>query len=302
MASGSKKVIIAALIGNGLISVTKFIAAVFTGSSAMMSEGVHSLVDTGNQILLLYGLKQAAKPADENFPFGHGKEIYFWSFVVAILIFAVGAGVSIYEGVHHIFHPAGISNPFINYIVLSFAFLFEGAALFFAVKEFNKSRGNKSAIEAVKRGKDPTLFVVLFEDAAAMLGLMIAFLGIWLSQVTGLLWLDGVASVLIGCILGGVAFWLAYETKGLLIGERADVETVEGIKEILNAEEGVRTVNEVLTLHMGPEFILANISLEFSDELIIGQLEGIIHNLDRKIKKAHPYVKRVFIEAEDYSS
>ncbi len=301
MASGSKKVILAALIGNSLIAVTKFVAAIFTGSSAMMSEGVHSLVDTGNQILLLYGLKQAQKPADENFPFGHGKEIYFWSFVVAILIFAVGAGISIYEGVHHIFHPSEISNPLINYVVLGFAILFEGGAFFYALVAFNKARGQRGTIDAVKHGKDPTLFVVLFEDSAAMLGLIIAFAGVFLTQVTGMLWWDGLASVLIGCILGGTAFWLAYETKGLLIGERADVKTVAGIKALLREEEGVRKVNEVLTLHMGPEFILVNISLEFSDGLKTGQLETIIHNIDRRIKKVYPLVKRVFIEAEDHA-
>ena len=288
MASGSKKVILAALVGNGLIAITKFFAAAVTGSSAMLSEGVHSLVDTGNQVLLLYGLKRAKKPADEKFPFGHGKEIYFWSFVVAILIFAVGAGISLYEGIHHILHPVEISNPSINYIVLSLAMVFEGGALYFAVTEFNKARGRKGTLDAVRHGKDPTLFVVLFEDSAAMLGLVIAFIGIFLSQITGLLWWDGVASVLIGCILGGTAFWLAYETKGLLIGERADKETVADIKRIVSEQEGVVKANEILTLHMGPEFILANISLEFSDDLGTGQLEKIIHNLDRLIKEKHP--------------
>ncbi len=299
MAAGSKKIIIAALIGNALVAVTKFIAAGFTGSSAMLSEGVHSLVDTGNQILLLYGLKQAKKPADEKFPFGHGKEIYFWSFVVAILIFAVGAGISIYEGIQHILDPSPISNPMINYLVLGVAMIFEGGALYFALHEFNKVRGKKPVLEAVQKGKDPTLFVVLFEDSAAMLGLLFAFIGIFLAQVTGQAWWDGAASIVIGCTLGGTAIWLAYETKGLLIGERADIETVEGIKGILNTQDGVQKVNEVLTLHMGPEFILANISLEFSDNLETGQLERIISTLDRAIKKSYPQVKRVFIEAED---
>jgi cation diffusion facilitator family transporter len=301
MASGSKKVIYAALAGNSLIALTKFIAAFMTGSSAMMSEGVHSLVDTGNQILLLYGLKQAAKPADEKFPFGHGKEIYFWSFVVAILIFAVGAGISIYEGVHHILHPAEISDPTINYIVLALAMVFEGAALWFAVVEFNKARGTRGTLDAVRGGKDPTLFVVLFEDSAAMLGLFVAFIGIFLAQVTGIAWFDGLASVLIGCILGGTAFWLAHETKGLLIGERAEPEIVNGIKKIIANEQGVRKTNEVLTLHMGPEFILANISIEFKDGLKTGELENIIKNIDRVIKSSYPLVKRVFIEAEDHT-
>ncbi|HPF78428.1 MAG TPA: cation diffusion facilitator family transporter [Alphaproteobacteria bacterium] len=302
MASGSKKVIIAALIGNSLIALTKFAAAGMTGSSAMLSEGVHSLVDTGNQILLLYGLKQAQKPADEKFPFGHGKEVYFWSFVVAILIFAVGAGISIYEGIHHILHPAQITNPMVNYIVLGFAMIFEGGALFFALSEFNRVRGKRRAFEAVVKGKDPTLFVVLFEDSAAMLGLVFAFLGVFLSQMTGQAYWDGAASVLIGCILGLTAAWLAYETKGLLIGERADTETVNGIKKILSEQNGVRKVNEVLTLHMGPDYILANISLEFSDNLATGQLENIIHTLDRAIKLSYPQVKRVFIEAEDHGA
>ena len=301
MAAGSKKVIWAALIGNGLISITKFIAAAMTGSSAMMSEGVHSLVDTGNQVLLLYGLKAAKKPADENFPFGHGKEIYFWSFVVAILIFAIGAGISIYEGVHHILHPKELSDPTINYIVLGLAMIFEGFALAIATKEFNKARGKRGTLDAVRHGKDPTLFVVLFEDSAAMLGLVIAFIGIWLAQTTGILWFDGLASVLIGCILAITAFWLACETKSLLIGERAETEIVEGIESILNKTNGVQATNEVLTLHMGPEFILANISVEFSDGMEVGQLENAIKTVDKEIKSQFPIVKRVFIEAEDHT-
>ena len=300
MAAGSKKVIWAALIGNGLIAITKFIAASITGSSAMLSEGVHSLVDTGNQTLLLYGLKAAKKPADKEFPFGHGKEIYFWSFVVAILIFAVGAGISIYEGVHHILHPQEISNPMINYIVLGLAMCFEGVALFIAATEFGKSKGKMKTFEAVREGKDPTMFVVLFEDSAAMLGLIIAFVGIYLAQVTGLAWLDGLSSVLIGCILAGTAAWLAYETKSLLIGESAGEETRLGIRRILEKEERIQRINEVLTLHMGPEYVLVTLSLEFSDDLSINDVEQIVQNLDIAIKKKYKNVKRVFMEAEDF--
>lgn len=301
MASGSKKVIYAALIGNGLIAITKFIAATITGSSAMMSEGVHSLVDTGNQVLLLYGLKKSALPPDDRYPFGHGKEIYFWSFIVAILIFAVGAGISIYEGVHHILHPAEISDPTINYIVLTLAMIFEGGALYFAVTEFNKARGSTSVLSAVRHGKDPTLFVVLFEDSAAMAGLVIAFIGIYLAQVTGIAMFDGIASVLIGCILAITAFWLAYETKSLLIGEPAEPEIVQGIQAIIDKKPGVRKVNEILTLHMGPEFILANISVEFANDQKTGELEKLISDLSHEIRSAYPIVKRVFLEAEDHS-
>ncbi len=299
MASGSKKVIYAALVGNALIAITKFIASIMTGSSAMMSEGVHSLVDTGNQILLLFGLKQAQKPPDAQYPFGHGKEIYFWSFVVAILIFALGAGISIYEGLRHMAHPEPITNPLINYIVLSLAIVFEGGALYFAIHEFTKVKGRLSILEAVQRGKDPSLFVVLFEDSAAMLGLFVALIGITLAQVTGQLWWDGLASVVIGFILAGTAIWLAYETKSLLIGESADQETVAAIKKLASAQDGINHVNEVLTLHMGPDFILVTITIDFSDHMATGSIEKVIHNLDRAIKKAHPQVKRVFIEAEE---
>ena len=229
MAGSSKKVIYEALVGNGLIAITTFIASAFTGSSAMMSEGIHSLVDTGNQVLLLLGLKKAQKPADKNYPFGHGKEIYFWSFVVAIMIFAVGAGISIYEGIHSLIDPHPVQNPLINYIVLGLAMIFEGFAWYFAWKEFDKASGDRGYYETVRKEKNPTIFVVLFEDSAALLGLLVAFIGIALGQWTGLYMFDGIASIIIGIILGITAAWLAYETKGLLIGESADPKIVESI-------------------------------------------------------------------------
>lgn len=298
MASSRKFVIYAALVGNALIAVMKFVAAFITGSSAMLSEGVHSVVDTGNQILLLYGLKQSQKPADKRFPFGHGKEIYFWSFAVAILIFAVGAGISLYEGVHALLDPHPLENLKINYIVLSLAVVFEGAAWFFALKEFNRSRGKKGYIEAVQRGKDPSLFVVLFEDSAALLGLVVALFATFLTQITGNLYFDGLASILIGCILGGTALWLALETKGLLIGEAANTYVVVGIEKLADAIDSVEHVNEVLTLHMGPDFILVNISVKFSDEATANDIEGAVASLDKQIKAEYENVKRVFIEAE----
>lgn len=297
-ASGSKTAIIAALVGNTLVSITKFVAASLTGSSAMFSEGIHSLIDTGNQGLLLYGIKQSQKPADEDFPFGHGKEIYFWSFVVAILIFAVGAGVSLYEGIHHIIHPEPIKNAMISYIVLALALVFEGFVFFIALKEFNKVKGPVGYLEAVQRGKDPSLFVVLFEDFAASLGLIVAFLGIYLSQTTGILEFDGIASVIIGLILGGTAAWLAIETKGLLIGESASKETIASIKEIATSRAEIHHVNEVLTMHMGPEFILLNISATFEDDAKADDIEVAIEQLSIQVKDAHPEVKRIFVEAE----
>ena len=298
MASSSKKVIYAALIGNLLISVTKFIAAFLTRSSAMFSEGIHSVVDTGNQVLLLFGLRQAQKPADERFPFGHGKEVYFWSFVVAILIFAVGAGISVYEGVKHLLHPQSIESPVINYIVLAFAMLFEGGAWYFAWKEFRKVKGSHGYIRAVQRGKDPSMFVVLFEDTAAMLGLIVAFLGVFLGQATGSPYFDGAASVVIGLILGATAIWLAHETHGLLIGERANPEVVEKIREIVGRYDSIRHVNELATMHMGPDYILVNLSVDFAGDASADDVEAVVGQLDRELKEALPRVKRVFIEAE----
>jgi len=298
MASGSRTVILAALIGNSLISITKFVAASITGSSAMMSEGIHSLVDTGNQILLLYGLKRAARPADADFPFGYGKEIYFWCFIVAILIFALGGGISIYEGVQHVQHPEPISNPMVNYIVLGLALIFEGVAWYFAFREFSRVKGRWGYFEAIQRAKDPSIFVVLFEDSAAMLGLIVAFLGILLSQTTGILIFDGIASVIIGFILIGTAIWLAYETKGLLIGESANRPVIQGIRDTLQSKSNINHVNEILTMHMGPDYILANISVDFADAISARDVEADIAAIDRSIKQKYPQIKRVFIEAE----
>jgi len=302
MASGSKMVIVAALIGNLLISITKFVAAAMTGSSAMLSEGIHSLVDTGNQVLLLYGLKRAAKPADEDFPFGYGKEIYFWSFVVAILIFALGGGFSIYEGIRHLQHPEPISNVMVIYVVLALALLFEGAAWFFAFREFSRVKGRWGYFEAIQRAKDPSIFVVLFEDSAAMLGLVVAFIGVLLTDITGILIFDGIASVIIGLILIGTAIWLAYETKGLLIGESANKSVIRGIRDSLRGRKNIDHVNEVLTMHMGPDFILANISVDFDNSISGQQVEADIAAIDRSIKQAYPQIKRVFIEAESRSN
>lgn len=265
----------------------------------MLSEGIHSVVDTGNQFLLLLGLKRAKRPADKFHPFGHGKEIYFWSFVVAITIFGIGSGISIYEGIHSLSDPHPLENVYINYIVLGLAMIFEAGAWYFAWKEFNRMRGDRGYFEAVKKEKDPTTFVVLFEDSAAMLGLIVAFLGIALGQWTGSLLFDGIASLVIGIILAGTAAWLAYETKGLLIGESADREVIRGIREIASTFNQIKQLNETLTLHMGPEFILVNISVDYRNSLDAETVEHTNAALSTKIKETFPRVKRVFIEAEN---
>ena len=298
----SKKVIYAALAGNGLIAISKFWAAAYTGSSAMFSEAIHSVVDTGNQFLLLYGLKRSKRPADKTHPFGYGMEVYFWSFVVAILIFGLGAGISINEGIAKINNPVPINDAFINYIVIGFSVVFEAAAFSFAYIEFRKSKGSQNWLKAIRASKDPALFTVLFEDCAALIGLIIAGIAIYLGEVLGMPVLDGVASIAIGLILAITASCLAFECKGLLMGESASEAVLTGIKEIIEEESHVLHINEILTMHLGPRDILLNLSLDFKDSLSSSNVETTITKLEVGIKEKFPEIKRVFIEAQNWMS
>ncbi len=298
MAGSSRKAIIAALLGNSAIAVTKFAAATISGSSAMMSEGIHSLVDTGNQILLLYGLKRSERPADRQFPLGHGKEVYFWSFMVSMLIFALGGVVSIYHGYHQVVHPEPLTDLRLSYAVLVLAILFEGAVLYVAAKEFAKTMGDKGIVEAVQTSKDPSLFVVVFEDSAALAGLVVALLGLFLYQLTGNALFDGLASMLIGIVLITVAWWLAVESKGLLIGEAASPEVQSAIERVLRVDERIGYVNEVTTLHMGPNAIVAMISVDFKDGIPSEDVEAAVTEVSQVIKAQDSAIRRVFIEVE----
>ncbi len=299
-AGGSTKVVLAALVGNSLIAVTKFAASAYTGSSAMFSEAVHSVVDTGNQALLLYGLRRAAKPADETHPFGYAKEIYFWSFVVAILLFSVGAGVSIYEGIEKVLHPEEMRSPHINYIVLGIAMVFESIALWIAILEFNERRGSKPVMRAIRESKDPSLVTVLMEDTAAMIGLTFAMTGIALAQVLQMPVFDGLASIAIGCVLASAATLLAYETKSLLIGEAAAPHLIKGVRRIVDAQKEVMRTNEVLTMHLGPSDVLVNVSVDFHDKLSSTDIERAVSDMENRIKSLHPEVSRLFIEAQSW--
>ena len=300
--SGSKKVVFAALAGNALIAATKFAAAAATGSSAMFSEAIHSLVDTGNQVLLLFGLHRAKRPADAAHPFGYGKEVYFWAFVVAILIFGLGAGISLYEGFNKLANPYPVTDPTINYMVLGAAILFEGAVWWIALREFRAVKGDLGYFEAVRKSKDSALFTVLFEDTAALLGLFIAFVGIGLSQITGNGDYDAMASLGIAAVLAVTAAFLAFECKGLLIGEGAEPAVVTGIEAIATENPGILRMNEIRTLHFGPEDILVTLSLDFVDDIGAADVEGIISVLERRIKQVFPQVTRVYIEAQSWSS
>lgn len=297
MASGSKLVIYAAMAGNGLIALTKFAAAAFTGSSAMFSEAIHSLVDTGNQGLLLYGMKRAERPADARHPYGYGREIYFWAFIVAILIFSVGGGISIYEGVHKLDHPEPLSNPLINYLVLGFAILFESGSTYVAYREFKKTKGTRGYVEALRSSKDPALYTVLLEDLAALLGLVIALIGIALAQLLDMPALDAVTSIVIGAVLIATAGFLCFESKALLIGESATDEIVQGIRAIIGRMPEISATHAVLTQHLAPHEILASISVDFRDDLTSGAMERAVGSLRQQIQHAFPDVTRVFIEA-----
>ncbi|MDQ3388106.1 MAG: cation diffusion facilitator family transporter [Gemmatimonadota bacterium] len=299
MAAGSSpKAVYAAIIGNFLIAVTKFVAASFTGSSAMLAEGVHSLVDTGNGGLVLFGLHRSRRPADRAHPFGYGKELYFWTLVVAILIFAVGGGISIYEGIRHVQHPEPVTDPIWAYGVLTVAMIFEGYVWSVAYRQFNMERGEIPFFQAVRASKDPTTFTILFEDTAAMLGLIVAFLGILFGQLTGNPYLDGIASIMIGVILMGVAVFLAYESKSLLVGEGADPRTVTRIHEIASADPGVAAVVSAQTMHFGPWEVLLAADVRFRSELSAAEVASAVDRLDRTIRAEFPEIKHIFIEAK----
>ena len=299
-AHASKKVVYAALFGNTVIAVTKFAAAGLTGSSAMFSEAIHSVVDTGNQLLLLFGMKRATRPADVLHPFGYGMELYFWTFVVAILIFAVGAGFSVYGGVNKVLEPHAVTNVTINYLVLGIAMVFEAFAWVVAFREFQKSRGSESFLTAIRASKDPIVFTVLFEDSAAMLGLIVAFVGIVLSDQLDLPVLDGIASIVIGVILAVIAALLAYESKGLLIGEAASPVVVAGVRELLDGDRRIKRLNELLTMHLGPADVLLNVSVDFADALSSSEVEQAISTFESQIKSRYPEITRVFIEAQSW--
>lgn len=298
MASGSKTVIYAAIAANLGIAAAKFVAAAVTGSSAMLSEGIHSAVDSGNGILLLYGVNRSNRPADDHHPFGYGKELYFWSLVVAILIFALGGGISIYEGVKHLQHPEPISNPLVNYLVLGVATVFECVALVLALKELNQIRGDMSIWQAVRESKDPTVITVLFEDSAALAGIVVAFIGVYLGSTFGWTWADGSASILIGVILTVVAGFLVVETKGLLVGEGANPKMLASIRALIAADENIVAMDRPLTMYFGPHHALLVLNVEFKAGLTPQQAEATIDRIELGIRGAHPDIKQIYIEAD----
>ena len=295
-------VLYGALAANLGIGVAKFVAAGITGSSSMLTEGVHSCVDSGNQILLLYGQHRSKRQPDAIHPFGYGRELYFWAFIVAILIFAVGAGVSVYEGYLHIIEPEDLSDPLVNYIVLAIAFALEGSSWFIAMREFRKAKGDIGWWRAIRQSKDPAGFIVLFEDSAALAGLVIAGVGVWASHAFADPRIDGIASILIGLILGLVAILLAREAKGLLIGERADPQIVEAVRRIIAHHPAVTAVNHVRTIHTAPDAIFVAVSADFLDSITMGEAETLVEEMEDQLRAAVPTLSSIYIRPEKHGN
>ena len=287
---------------NFIIAVTKFAAGFITGSSAMLSEGIHSSVDTGNQLLLLLGLRQSAKPADEHHPFGHGPDLYFWSLIVAMLLFGLGGGMSIYEGITHLQHPSELSDPTWNYVVLAISAVVEAVAFGIALRELlRRRRPQESFWQALRSSKDPTVYTVLAEDAAALSGIVIAAVGVYLAHRLQNPVFDGAASIVIGLVLATVAVFLAYESRSLLVGESAYPEVVQGIHRLAEKDEGVRQVRRPWTMHLGPRELLLAMEIDFSPDLSAADVTAAVDRLESQIRQNYPQVKHIFIEAESLS-
>ena len=302
METESSRAIYAAIAANLAIPTSKFVAASFTGSAAMVAEGVHSLVDTGNGALLLLGRRMSRKPPDAAHPFGYGKELYFWTLIVAIEIFGIGGGVSIYEGLIHLSSPVEFQNPAWNYAVLGFAFVAEGISFVFASKAFIVEKGQRGVWRTVRASKDPTTFAVLFEDGAAMLGLVVAFAGVFLAHRLHNPYFDAGASVVIGLILATVAVLLAYESKGLLVGESVDPDMLRDIRRLSETEAGVLKVNRAMTMHFGPDTILVAMDIRFRADLSAAEVERTVDRVEKKIRDRYREVKHIFIEADSMTA
>ncbi|HEY9501239.1 MAG TPA: cation diffusion facilitator family transporter [Pyrinomonadaceae bacterium] len=295
--------VLGALFANGLITVLKLMAAVFTGSSGMMAEALHSVADTTNQIFLLLGLRFYKRPASAKHPFGYGKERFFWSFIAAIFIFGVGATYAIYEGIEKLRHPHAPTNLKWAYIVLAISFVLEtgsiGLAIYQEVKEAHHE--GLGFFDYIRESKDPTAKTVLFEDSAALLGILIATTGLLLTEyqvggAVGAYW-DGVASIAIGLVLAFVAFALARTSRGLLLGEAANPKVVQAITSAIESHPNVEKVVELLTMHLAPKEILINAHVKLRPDLVTGDIESTVEEIEKRIKEAEPKVQRIFLEA-----
>ena len=299
MSKGSSSIaIISALVSNLAVAVTKFIAASYTGSSAMISEGIHSLVDAANTLLLLIGSKRSQRAPSIKHPFGYGKEIYFWTLVVAISLFAIGGGMSIYEGIDHLTNPQQLQDPTWNYIVLGLSLIFTGISWVVAFREFSKTRKEKTVWAALRSSKDPGVFAILFEDTADVAGIVVAFIGVYVGHMLENPYIDGIAAIVIGAMLIITSFMLVYQSKRLLIGESADPELIRQVVDISQADPAVDMVKPPLTMHLGPNDILLALGINFNKELNSGEVAAAIDRIEKAIRDKYPEVKKIFIEAK----
>lgn len=297
MAQESKTAVIAAIVGNLAIAVSKFVAAAVSGSAAMLSEAIHSLVDTGNDWLMLYGIRRSAKPPDHDHPFGYGHELYFWTLVVGILIFALGGGMSILTGVLHVINNTAVEARLWNYLVLAIAALFEGVSWYFGLRAFRKEQAGRGIVETIKVSKDPTAFSVLLEDSAALVGLALAFAGIFLSTHLGIPWLDGASSIAIGVLLCAIALIMVYESKGLLVGEGVGRATAEGITALITADPGVQSIGKLATMYLGPDEVMLAVEVHFRPDGTGDERRRSIARMTRAIRAKYPRIRHVFLDA-----
>jgi cation diffusion facilitator family transporter len=297
----SKGVIYAAIFANIAIAVCKFVAAAITGSSAMLAEAFHSTADSGNELLLLWGIKRSARPPDSLHPYGHGKVLYFYSLLVAVYIFGVGGGLAVYEGISHLKHPEIPSHPGWNYAVLALAAVFDFYSWRISYRELRARKDpNESTWDEIKGGKDPTVFTVFLEDSAGLLGVLLAFLAIFLGRQFNNPYLDPIASIVIGLVLAVLAVFLGRESGALLVGERTNRARIERLNEIIRADPAVEEVGDLLTMQLGPEQVLLTVNIQFRRKLTLEQLESAIERIEARIRQEQPSVQRIFIEAESF--
>jgi cation diffusion facilitator family transporter len=302
VAQDGKTAVVAAIFGNFAIATTKFFAAAISGSSAMLSEAIHSLVDTGNGALILLGIHNSRKPPDAEHPFGHGRELYFWTLMVGVLIFGVGGGMSIYEGLTHLAEPSRIENARLNYIVIGISAVFESVTWVFGWKAFSKERRGRGVIDAIHTTKDPTSFSVLLEDSAALIGLAIAVLGIFLSRYLQQPYFDGAASIVIGILLCAIATVMVYESRGLLIGEGVDRETLERLRAIVESDRDVAHVQHLHTIYQSPRSVLLVVELRFNDSISAVDVREAVRRLESNIQASFPEIKYVYFGAESLAA
>ena len=299
-ANASKVSLYGGIAANIAIAISKFVAAYFTGSSAMLSEAIHSLVDTSNSGLLLYGTHQSQRPPDAEHPFGHSKELYFWGLIVAVLIFAIGGGMSFYEGIKHIQHPEPLESAGWNYVVLGVSLLFEGLAMYLSVKALlAQSDGNTGFVKMLRTSKDPAVFASVMENLAALVGLLLALAGVFFGHQFNNPYFDGAASIAIGLLLMLVAVFLVGRTKGLLVGTGVDADTLANLERIARDQPQVREIRSPLTMYLGPNDVIMALDVDFADNMSSTQVAAAVEQLQHAIRKEHPEVQRIFIEAKN---